>query len=126
MIPQSIAFAKDSPQNAEMHKHGIQRDPRDIICDLQAQHGIGSVRQLALKAGIQQPSLSRYLKGQSKTMELESFQALAAVFDVTLSELLGETPRASNLVREVLRLLANMNEPTQEQWLRVGKALIDK
>jgi transcriptional regulator with XRE-family HTH domain len=125
MILESIGCATPPRENAPVHKYVTQRDPRDIIKALQEKHGIASVRQLAIKAGIQQPSLSRYLNGQSKTMEVESFQALAELFGVTVSELLGETPMASKMVREASALLAHMDEATQARWVRLGKALVE-
>lgn len=105
------------------YKHA-PADPRDVIARLRDARGFKSDRALAIAAGIQQPTFARYMSGQSRTMEVANFQALALTLGVTLSELLGEVPIASSVVvRELSKLLATMSNDQREQLLRVAKAL---
>lgn len=80
----------------------FRRDPREVIRELMRTRGIPSVRQLALLADVPQPTVHRYLKGEHDAMELDKLVALASVLDVTLSEMLGETPIIDAKVRDVL------------------------
>lgn len=126
MIRQSITGATCQTNNALVNYALPKEHPRVIIEKLRLDRKIRSVRALAIQAGIPQPSLARYLNGSSETMEVQSFQALAQVLGVTLSELLGEVPLGSSLVaREVQQLAGRMDEQTWQRWLRVGKALLD-
>lgn len=51
-----------------------------------------SANRLAELSGVSQPSITRFLKGESSTMELDSVQAISRVFNVTVSQMIGETP----------------------------------
>lgn len=124
MIHQCITFATDFLQNAEMHDKPPFGEARQIIRTLSEQHGFKSLRALALAAGIPQPTLSRYMAGTTETMDAENFYLIARTLGVTLSELIGEVPLQSSLtVRAVMRLMSEMPNDVQEQFLRLGKAL---
>lgn len=124
MILQRIMSARGRQDNAEVHHPYSAGHPRDIIERLRQLRGYSSTRALALAAGIPQPTLSRYLKGTSETMEVASFQALAKVLDVTMSELLGEIPLSSGgALRELTQLLGELPEPEREAWLAAGRAM---
>ncbi len=110
-----------------MHKHGDMTAARQIVQRLKEEHGFRSDRALAAAAGLRQPTLARFLKGDSQTMEVENFFALAQLFGVTLSELLGEVPiGGSQVAREVNRLLSSMDGDEQERMLRIVRALRDR
>lgn len=83
--------------------------PRDIIRELIRRRGFASPRALALRAGVSQPTLSRYLSGQSEDMEMHTWRALARELDVTVSQLLGEQPlhQDSDIIH-VLRAMETM------------------
>lgn len=99
-------------------------EPREIIRQLREKKGFTSDRALAIAAGINQPTLSRYLSGATDSMAIDNFRALAEVLDATVSELLGEVPiGAGGRVREVLRLLEALPEPEQQALLAAGKAM---
>lgn len=125
MIQQRIIGARPGSHNAAMHYKREPQHPRDIIQHLLKTRGYRSVRELAMKAGISQPSLSRYLGGKAETMENASFQALALELGVTLSELLGEVPLdASSLLREAQKVFFQMTPEEQRQWIRLGQVLV--
>lgn len=124
MIHERIICASGAAYDATVHDRQYADNAREVILALQAAHGYRSTRALAAAAGIPQPTLSRFLKGTSQTMEVDSFQALSRLFGVTLSELLGEVPLGSSVpAREVTRLFADMTPTQQEQLLRIAQAL---
>jgi transcriptional regulator with XRE-family HTH domain len=87
-----------------VHHYAHETDPRRIISALRQARGFRSDRELALAAGINQPTLARYMNGTSQTMEVAQFMALARTLGVTLSELLGEVPLSSSsgVLRELI------------------------
>lgn len=127
MILERITNARGEHHNAHVHRNPyLNGDPRDIIRRLRDVRGFTSDRALAQAAGIPQPTLSRYLSGVSRDMELANFAALAAALGVTVSELLGEVPISSNLkVRELSRILDRLPEPQQAALLAAGAAMAE-
>jgi transcriptional regulator with XRE-family HTH domain len=112
MMLQRITFVKRSPENACVHNRYIAEncDPRDVIKTLLKRKGL-TARRLALDADISQPSLSRYLQGKSDTMEMPTWRALAARLEVTVSQLLGETPLTPDgQVEQVVRAMERLPE----------------
>ena len=73
-----------------MHYSQPTADARQIIRTLRVMRGFASDRALAAAAGVNQPTLARYLAGTSETMEVGNFMAIAHTLGVTISELLGE------------------------------------
>jgi transcriptional regulator with XRE-family HTH domain len=107
-----------------MHRAYPYGHPRDIIKKLMVSRGFASGRGLALAAGVQQPTLARYLKGTSDTMEMETFAALADALGVTVSELIGETPLSDGgRMKQLLALVEKLPEPQQDALIAVGKAM---
>lgn len=66
------------------------RHPRQIIQELLKDRGLSATRAAAL-AGVSQPTLTRYLRGDADNLEMPTWQALARLLRVTVSQLLGET-----------------------------------
>lgn len=126
MIRERIINASPHVNNAAVHYKRPPGDPRQIIEALRTAQGFRSVRSLAIAAGIQQPTLQRYLAGTSETMEVASFMALAQTLGVTVSELLGEVPLSGGgTAREVSRVMSRMTPAQQIRFLRVGQALAE-
>lgn len=93
MMHQRITAVNPIANNAPMHdRYATTQDPREIILRLSAERGFTSARALALAAGLKQPTLSRYLAGTTKDMEMQNFRLLAETLGVTVSQLLGESP----------------------------------
>jgi transcriptional regulator with XRE-family HTH domain len=107
-----------------MHHPGFG-NPREIIETLRIERGFTSVRALAAAAGVNQPSLSRYLSGKADTLELETFAALAQVLEVTVSELIGEVPlNRDGRLRAMLNILKDLPEPDQDALMAAGQAMV--
>jgi len=124
MIHTCIVDANAANQNSRVNYEAPQVDPRVLIEDLRIKKGFRSLRALAMAADVSQPTLQRYMKGKTATMEASNFMALAHTLGVTLSELLGEVPIGSSAqVREMQRLMHEMSPEQQEQLLRIGRAL---
>lgn len=103
----------------------VPPEPRDIIKQLIEAHGYPSARALASKAGISQPTLSRYLAGATDTMEVPNWMALARTLGVTVSELLGEVPLGGTATaRELLTVAQQLDERGIETMITVGRALL--
>lgn len=127
MIHQCIIRASHAAQNAHVHYGHVRADPRTIIETLRVRNGFTSLRQLAIAAGVSQPTLQRYMKGTTRDLEMENFTAIAHTLGVTVSELLGEVPLSSSqTAREMQRTLAQLDEPSQEQVLRIAKTFVGR
>ena len=115
---QSIKPVKHCPHNASVHMsdaYTTVMDPRKVIKKLMEREGFKSDRAAAIAAGISQPTLNRYMTGKSEDMEVASWRALARLFDVTVSQLLGETaldsdPQVQSVIRAMERLPAAERE----------------
>lgn len=124
MMLQRITPVKVTPQNARMHKYARQPDPRVIIRLLRDRRRLSSDRKLAIEAGVNQSTLSRYLAGTSETMEIATWQALASYFGVTVSQLLGELPLDdSDAGLRVLRAMERLPEEQREALAAAATAL---
>lgn len=84
-----------------------------------------SLRQVALQAGIGQPTLQRYMTGVTDELELRTLRAVGKLFGVTVSELIGEVPLLSDVpTRSIITMLAAMTLAQREQLVRVAKELL--
>jgi hypothetical protein len=103
--------ASTGSQNAWMHSYIHEQDPRKIIESLRVARGFGSTRALALAAGMPQPTLSRYMKGDSADLEMSNWRKLAETLEVSVSQLLGEVPLAGGPTgTRLLRVMENLPE----------------
>lgn len=111
--------------NAYMHASKEQETARSIIKRLLAEREMNPTA-LAREVGLPQPTVSRFLKGDSKTMEVENFQAIAMFFGLTLSELLGEVPiGARGDLRDIHRIGSMLSAEKRSTWARIGRALLE-
>lgn len=116
MMQQCIARVNLAADNAFVHaSHASKADPRAILRQLMTDRGFTSHRALAAAAEVSQPTLSRYLDGTTDDMSLPTWRALAAALEVTLAELLGESPILSDGTRALRRHLQTMEQLPQEQ-----------
>lgn len=135
MIHARITFASTAHDNARMHKVDEPDSPaaelsaaatlRSIIEKLRVDRGFRSRRALALAAGLQQPTLQRFLDGKSAAMEVQHVMALARTLGVTVSELLGEVPLRSAAVeaRELERIYMALPETHRRAVLAAARGL---
>jgi len=124
MIHGRITLATGLRENALVHNEYSIREPRKLIEDLRVKLGFASMRALAIAADISQPTLSRYMAGTTDTMEMANFVKLAAVLEVTVSELLGEVPLSSgSKIRELAKIMDSLAEPEREALLAAGRAM---
>jgi transcriptional regulator with XRE-family HTH domain len=99
-------------------------DPRDRIRELRTLRGFRSDRALATAAGLEQPTLSRYLSGKTKEMTVDNLEALARTLKVTLSELIGEVPLSSRAaVGEAEAIFRLLSDDQLRQVINVARAL---
>jgi transcriptional regulator with XRE-family HTH domain len=124
MIHGRITVATGHRENALVHNEYSIREPRQLIEELRVKLGFASMRALAIAADISQPTLSRYMAGTTDSMEMANFVKLAAVLEVTVSELLGEVPLSSgSKIRELAKIMDSLAEPEREALLAAGRAM---
>jgi transcriptional regulator with XRE-family HTH domain len=118
-------FSQAPHDNSAVHNpYEPQRDPREIIEDLRVSRGYRSNRALAIAAGVQQTTLSRYMAGETKDMEMANFRAIADALEVTVSQLLGETPIFSDpRMNTVLRVMERLPDVGRDAIVATANAL---
>lgn len=129
MMHQHITFVNLQPDNAGVNSHMSIRhgEPRQIIRTMLKSRGFRSQRALAIAAGVSQPTLSRYLAGDTDDMELQSWRALAGALDLTISQLLGESPILRDpAVDAVVRAMERMPEQHRAAIVAAANALASK
>lgn len=97
---------------------------RSNIRKLMLEHDVKSERQLALDCNITQSALNRFLKGESETLEFLALKTLAGYFDLTISQLVGETPfEADHKIRAVTMAMQQMPEYKKDVLVGVSSSL---
>lgn len=98
---------------------------RSNLAALMEARGI-SHTALAAETGVPQPTISRFLKGDNATMELDNLNTLAQALDSSVSGLLGETPlQIDPKIARVVRVMETMAEYKKDAILAVANSLID-
>ena len=98
---------------------------RDNIVGLLHSQGYRSVRQLAMAAGIPQPTLSRFLDGVNESMDMRNTIKIAVCLGVSVSQLLGEEPlHADTRVDQITRIAARLDNDGVRVLLSTAVALI--
>ena len=125
MMHHCIIRVNHGRDNPSVHSNfRIERDPRAIIEQLYPARGYRSIRALAIAAGISQPTLSRYMTGETHDMGMANFRAVADALEVTVSQLLGETPIfADPRVNAVLRVMERLPDPGKDAMIATANAL---
>lgn len=123
---QRITNVKPAPDNSAVNSviSTAHVDPREIILRLLRKRGFASPRALALRAGVSQPTLSRYLSGTSDDMEMATWRALARELGVTVSQLLGEQPlTADDSIEHVVRAMETMPQSLRDALAAAADAM---
>lgn len=98
---------------------------RAVIKKLMAREGFTG-RKLAILAGIDQPSLSKYLSGKTSELSLATLLALAKALEVRVGQILGEEPLdVDEKTRKVVRAMEHMPESYKDAILRTTEALLE-
>ena len=99
-------------------------DPRQVIQDLYPARGFRSLRALAIAAGVPQPTLHRYVSGQTQDMDMANFRAIANALGVTVSELLGEVPLVGDKrISGVLKVMERLPDAGKDALVATANAL---
>lgn len=113
-------FLQAPADNAVMHSA-----TREIIRQLSEQHGVPSERQLAVECGMSQSTLHRFMKGETDSLEFRHLQAIAKRFQITVSQLIGETPvEADPKIRTVVRAMEAMPEYKKDVLVAASESLL--
>lgn len=124
---QRITQVNPHCQNAGVHNHMRPvGDSRQIIRQLLKSRGFNSPRALAITAGVSQPTLSRYLSGESDDMEMPTWRALADALEVTVSQLLGESPIGADPdIVSVTRAMERLPAPQRAALVAAANAMAE-
>lgn len=114
--------------NARMNRRNAYQaeHPRQIIRRLLTARGFHSPRALAIHAGVSQPTLSRYLAGRTDDMEMATWRSLSMALEVTLSQLLGETPLSPDASStSILRAMEKLSDPERAALVAAANAMAE-
>lgn len=108
-------------ENASMHSQ-----TREILRQLMVDHEVRSERQLAIACNMDQSTLNRFLKGETQELEFSNLQALAHYFQLTVSQLIGETPFNSDpKIRTVALAMERMPEYKKDVLVAASSSLVE-
>jgi len=102
---------------------GRSPSPREIISMLMAQRGL-SQRRLAEMAGLDQPSLSKYLSGQTQDILAGNLIAIAQALEVSVGYIAGDTDDPK--VATVVRAMQNMPEYKKDAVVATAAAPVGR
>lgn len=105
----------------------MQNKTREILVQLMQVNGISSERQLALACDMDQSTLNRFLSGKTDNLRLEHLLALAHYFDITVSQLIGETPLIKDQkLAAVMRVMESLPEYKKDVLVATSNALSEE
>ncbi|MET3517821.1 transcriptional regulator with XRE-family HTH domain [Pseudacidovorax sp. 1753] len=96
---------------------------RRIIAEQLKSKGL-SQRQLAILAGMNQSTLNRFLNSATDTLDFPHVVAIAHALNMTVSELIGETPLLSDpKIRTVAAAMKDMPEYKKDAIVAASNSL---
>lgn len=109
---------------AEFENAGMHTRTREILKQLMADHQVASERQLAHDCNMSQSTLHRFIKGETETLDFHHLQTLAHHFQLTVSQLIGETPFNSDAkIRTVVMAMERMPEYKKDVLVAASSSL---
>jgi transcriptional regulator with XRE-family HTH domain len=110
--------------NATANNSPMQNKTRENLLKLMRENGISSERSLALTCDMDQSTLNRFLTGKTDNLRLEHLLALAHYFDITVSQLIGETPIIQDQkLAAVMRVMESLPEYKKDVLVATSAAL---
>lgn len=116
------------PQNTGMDKPAI----KDVLERLMEREGIKNGTQLVQMVSkaiapdeINQPTVWRILSGKTENPSLKTVKTLAAFFNVTVSELIGETTLGERKANIVLQVMQDLPEYKKDVLVSTARALAE-
>lgn len=120
MMHHCIIGGKWRSDNAAMHDE-TRRNIREQLKSLQM-----SQRQLALVAGMNQSTLNRFMNGDTDSLEFPHLYSIAQALAMTVSELIGETPRTVDpKIRSVVLAMEKMPEFKKDALVAASTSLAE-
>jgi transcriptional regulator with XRE-family HTH domain len=107
--------------NQPMHEQ-----TRPNIKRLLTEHDM-SERQLAIACGMSQTTLNRFLKGHTETLDYGNLRSIAHYFDLTVSQLTGETPlMADRKIQSVVLAMEAMPDYKKDMLVAASSSLLER
>lgn len=114
-------FAQALADNAGMHEA-----TRTNIKLLMLRNNVPSERQLALDCGMSQSTLNRFLTGETDSLDFARLIAIAQFFEVSVSQLIGETPlEEDSKIRAVVLAMQQMPEYKKDALVAASHSLAE-
>jgi predicted XRE-type DNA-binding protein len=83
-----------------------------------------SHNDLQTKSGVPQPTISRFMNGETQFMQLDNLAALAKALDSTVAEIIGERPLQVDLrTRRVLKAMEVLPDYKKEVLVNTAETL---
>ena len=102
-----------------MNWHYVRSALHKIIGDKGWSHNL-----LSDKSGIPQPTISRFLNGESKAMELETLSDICKALDITIAEIIGEHPiYLDDKARRVVRAMESLPDYKKQVIVTTAETL---
>jgi transcriptional regulator with XRE-family HTH domain len=96
---------------------------RDTITRLLELRGGMSHTALAELCGVPQPTISRFLSGTHAALSVDSLAAIAAALDVSVGQLLGETPLQDDpKIARVVAVMQRLPEYKKDAIVQVSNS----
>ena len=105
---------------------GMHEATRTNIKALMAKNGVPSERQLAIDCGMSQSTLNRFLSGETDSLDFARLIAIAHFFEVSVSQLVGETPLEEDpKIRAVVLAMQQMPEYKKDALVAASHSLAE-
>jgi len=79
---------------------------------------------IAEKSGVPQPTISRFINGESKAMELENLSAICKALGVSVAEVIGERPiELDDNARRVIKAMEQLPEYKKQVVVSTAETL---
>lgn len=89
--------------------------------------------KLADASGVPAPTISRFMSGRHKTIEVYTLVRIAQAFGKRSAQLTGEEPLEDDIldalsdpkIQLAIKAMMHMDEPTRAQYVRIGSTLVE-
>ncbi len=127
-MSETITDDKLERYDASMHHEpeAAAAAARAAIRQLMTRAGIVSERDLALRCGIDQSALNRFMRGEADWLRVPTVQKLADFFGVTSAHVLGEVPISRDArIDAVLTAMQQLPSYALDAVLATSRALLN-
>ncbi len=105
----------NSPMNWDFVRRGLER----VISEKGWSHNL-----IAEKSGVPQPTISRFLSGETGSMQLDTLWSICGALGVSVAEIIGERPvELDDKARRVVKAMENLPDYKKEVVVSTAETL---